>query len=447
MQSGRVLCPASDKCVHIRTARIVWPAEVSALQGFTPSTGTQSTYDRIKTTGAAVIRPYPMSTKVSEAPVAPNRAAAASSRLYSLDVFRGATIAAMILVNNPGNDFPYAPLKHAQWNGWTPTDLIFPFFLFIVGVSLSLSFRSRMQRGESRKTLLLHCLRRSVIISAIGLFLNGFPYFHLATWRVAGVLQRIAVAYLAAAVITLFAQTRGIVLWIAGLLVGYWIVMRFVPVPGFGMPGTDVPLLDPNANLSWYIDQHFLPGTMYERVRDPEGILSTFPSIATALLGVLTGEWLASRHDAKQKTFGTLAFGTASALAGLLWAVWFPINKKLWTSSFVLFTAGCALVCLAACYWITDAKLHRGFWTKPFVIFGTNAIAAYTLADLLSSLGFSLRVHVGRRAVTLQDYVYGHAFAHVSPVALGSLAYSFAFVMVCFLPIWWMYRKKIFLKV
>jgi predicted acyltransferase len=388
-----------------------------------------------------------MSTTLSETPVVSSRAAPASSRLYSLDVFRGATIAAMILVNNPGNDFPYPPLRHAQWNGWTPTDLIFPFFLFIVGVSLSSSFRSRMQRGESKKTLLLHSLRRSVIIFLIGLFLNGFPYFHLATWRVAGVLQRIALVYLAAAVITLFAETQGIVLWIAGLLFGYWILMRFVPVPAFGIPGTDVPLLDPNANLSWYIDQQFLPGKMYEGVRDPEGILSTFPAIATALLGVLTGEWLATRHDARQKAFGMLACGTACAVAGQLWGFWFPINKKLWTSSFVLFTAGCALVCLGACYWVTDAKANRGFWTKPSVIFGTNAIAAYTLAEILSSLGLSLRIHVGRRAVTLQDYIYRHTFAHVTPVALGSLAYSLAFVLVCFLPIWWMYRRRIFLKI
>jgi predicted acyltransferase len=388
-----------------------------------------------------------MSTSVSQAPVIPARQVSAPSRLFSLDVFRGATIAAMILVNNPGNDFPYAPLEHAKWNGWTPTDLIFPFFLFIVGVSLSLSFRSRITKGESRRTLLLHTLRRSAIIFLIGLFLNGFPYFHLATWRVAGVLQRIAIAYLAAALITLTFKTRGIAIWIAALLVGYWIAMRFIPVPGFGMPGSDIPLLDPNANLSWYLDNKFLPGRMYEGTRDPEGILSTLPAIATALLGALTGEWLTSFHDARKKVVGMLTFGTACVVVGQLWAIWFPINKKLWTSSFVLFTAGCALLCVAACYWINDVKQHRGLWTKPFVIFGTNAIAAYTLADLLSSLLFNLRVHMGRRAISLQEYIYRQAFGQITPRALGSLAYSLAFVLVCFLPIWWMYRKRIFLKV
>ena len=353
----------------------------------------------------------------------------------------------MILVNNPGNDFPYAPLKHAEWNGWTPTDLIFPFFLFIVGVSLTLSFRSRMRRGESRRTLLLHTLRRSAIIFLLGLFLNGFPYFHLATWRVAGVLQRIALAYLAAALITLTAKTRGIAIWIAGLLIGYWIAMRFVPVPGFGIPGTDMLLLDPNANLNWYLDRQLLPGRMYEGVRDPEGILSTFPAIATVLLGVLTGEWLATLRDANRKVVGMLAFGTACVVVGLLWGVWFPINKKLWTSSFALFTAGCALICLAACYWINDVKLHRGIWTKPFVIFGANALAAYTLADLLSSTLFSLRLHVGHRTIILQEYIYRRVFRQITPPALGSLIYSFAFVLICLLPIWWMYRKRIFLKV
>lgn len=353
----------------------------------------------------------------------------------------------MLLVNNPGNDFAYSPLKHSEWNGWTPTDLIFPFFLFIVGVSLTLSFQSRLRRGDSRRKLLVHSARRSAIIFLIGLVLNGFPHFDLATWRVAGVLQRIAIAYLAAAVITLYTKTRGIAVWIAGLLVSYWIVMRFIPVPGLGMPGTDMPVLDPNANLSWYLDKHFLPGAMYEGTRDPEGILSTFPAIATALLGVLTGDWLAGKIDATKKVWGMLAFGVACILAGQLWSVWFPINKKLWTSSFVLFSAGCALVCLAICYWIADVKMHRGAWTKPFMVFGSNAITAYALADLLSSLLFNRHVHVGRRVFTLQDFLYRAGFAGISPTPLGSLAYSLAFVAACWLPSYWMYRKRIFLKV
>ena len=403
-----------------------------------------------------------MSSALPEVAVSQPQVRTPSSRLYSLDVFRGATIAAMILVNNPGSDFAYAPLKHSQWNGWTPTDLIFPFFLFIVGVSLVLSFRSRMERGESKRTLLGHTLRRSAIIFLMGLFLNGFPYFNLSTWRVAGVLQRIAIAYLAAAIITLYSGARGIVMWIAGLLIGYWLLMRFVPIPGFGIPGTDVPLLDPNANLNWYIDKLYLPGAMYEKTRDPEGILSTFPAIATALLGVLTGRYLKAGYkvatlignrspsqsaNAIRKVTGMLASGAALIVAGQVWNLWFPINKKLWTSSFVLFTAGCALIALAICYWITDVKQHRGSWTKPFVVFGTNAIAAYALAELLSSLLYSINLHNGRRIVTLQDYFYRGALGGIAPKELGSLVYATAFVCLCWLPIYWMYRKRIFLKV
>jgi len=388
-----------------------------------------------------------MSTTVQPAAVhhAPSRSA--STRLYSLDVFRGATIAAMILVNNPGNDFAYPPLNHARWNGWTPTDLIFPFFLFIVGVSLTLSFRARVERGESKRNLLLHSIRRSVIIFLIGLFLNGFPLFHLATWRVAGVLQRIALAYLAVAIITLYSGWRGIALWIAGLLIGYWVAMRFIPVPGLGLPGTDMPINDPDANLGWYIDKLYLPGAMYEKTRDPEGILSTFPAIATALLGVLTGEWLGKSFDAAKKVLGMLVFGVVGILAGQVWHLWFPINKKLWTSSFVLFTAGYALLALAVCYWVCDVKMRRGKWTRPFVVFGTNAIAAYALADIVSSLLYNVHVPFGRRMITLQEYLYRTIFGGIPSRPLGSLAYSVMFVFICWLLMYGMYRKRIFLKV
>jgi predicted acyltransferase len=371
----------------------------------------------------------------------------ASSRLLSLDVFRGATIAAMILVNNPGTDVAYAALEHAHWNGWTPTDLIFPFFLFIVGVSLTLSFRSRMEKGGSRITLLLHTVRRSAIIFLIGLFLNGFPHFHAGTWRVAGVLQRIAVAYLAASIITLYARTRGIALWIVSLLVGYWIAMRFIPVPGLGMPGTDMPLLAPDGNLSWYLDKLYLPGRFYEKTRDPEGILSTFPAIATVLIGVLTGEWLHRTMDATKKVAGMLAFGAAGIVAGQIWHIWFPINKKLWTSSFVLFTAGCGLIALAVCYWVCDVKLRRGAWTRPFVVFGSNAITAYALADLVSATLLNVHLNLGSRVVSLQEYLYRTLFGAIAPKEFGSLVYAVLFVCLCWLPIYAMYRKRVFLKV
>ncbi len=388
-----------------------------------------------------------MATLIADKPAATVSAKVTAERLVSLDVFRGATIAAMILVNNNGSNAAYWPLQHARWNGWTPTDLIFPFFLFIVGVSLVFSFRSRLKRGDSRRALVLHSLKRSAILFALGLFINAFPYFHVATWRIPGVLQRIAVAYLAAALLTLYFGTRARIACIGGLLLGYWILMRFVPVLGHGIPGSDIPLLHPDWNLAAYLDRKLMFGHLYEGTRDPEGVLSTLPAIATALIGVLTGEWLSSSRTQKQKALGMLWFGVMGIACGELWNLWFPINKKLWTSSYVLLAGGCALVCLVLCYWLIDVQRQRGPWTKPFLIFGTNAIAVYVFSELLASIVYTFRTHLGRRNELWQDYIFRHFFAQIRPPGMASLAYSLAFVFVCFLPIWGMYRRKIFLKV
>ena len=340
----------------------------------------------------------------------------------------------MILVNNPGSTAAYWPLKHAQWNGWTPTDLIFPFFLFIVGVSLVFSFESRMRRGDSRRALVLHTLRRSATIFVIGLLLNGLPHFDPASWRIPGVLQRIAVAYLAAALITLYSSRRARVAWIAALLLGYWLLMRFVPVPGYGVPHRDIPLLDPMANLAAHLDRKLMSGHLWEGTRDPEGVLSTLPAIATVLCGVLTAGWLRSNRSPRRKAAGMLAAGIAGVAAGEIWGIWFPINKNLWTSSYAVFTAGCALVCLAICYWLVDVKLNRGWWTHPLVIFGSNAIAAYVFSEVLGgTFGW-------------KDRIFQRTFAHITPPGVASLLYSLAVVGVCFLPVWWMYRRRIFLK-
>jgi predicted acyltransferase len=356
----------------------------------------------------------------------------------------------MILVNNPGNDHPYWPLEHAEWNGWTPTDLVFPFFLFIVGVSLVFSSESRLRRGDSRNVLLLHAFRRAVILFAIGLAMNyslvliaptAFPGL-----RIPGVLQRIGVCYLAASILFLCTRPRTRAIVVAALLIGYWVLMRFVPVPGFGVPGRDIPFLHPDANLAAYLDRKFLT-TLWEKTRDPEGLLSTLPAIATALLGVFTGEWLRSKNSSQTKLVGMLAFGVVGLAVGRTWGIWFPINKKLWTSSYVLFTAGFALVCLALCYWATDIKRWRGALAKPFLIFGRNAIAAYIVAWFFAVLQFVINFRRNGQIESSHDCIFQHFFAPLGSPSFASLLFSLVFVVLCLIPIWLMDRRKIFLKI
>ena len=376
-------------------------------------------------------------------------AAPAGSRLMSLDFFRGATIIAMILVNNPGDEeAAYWPLQHAKWNGWTPTDLIFPFFLFIVGVSLTFSFSARLKRGESRRDLILHVAWRAAILFAMGLFLNGFPnHFHLGSIRVYGVLQRIAVCYLIAGALVLWTHTRGQIAAILFCLVGYWIVMRYLPVPGFGIPTHDIPLLDPDRNLVAWLDRKLLMGHLYEKTRDPEGVISNLPAIATVLLGALTGEWLRTNRSLLVKAAWMLVFGILGLLAGEFFNIWFPINKKLWTSSFVLFTAGFALVCLAVCYWVLDLKQWRR-GTTPVLIFGMNAIAAYGFAEIIAHLVDRLTVTMADgKVMSWQQAIYEKVFVDLASPANASLMYAVAFVLLCLAAMWVLYRKRIFLKI
>jgi predicted acyltransferase len=265
--------------------------------------------------------------------------------------------------------------------------------------------------------------------------LNGLAGLEFGGWRIPGVLQRIAIVYCAAALLTLFASIRTRAVWIVGLLLGYWILMRYVPVPGYGVPGRDIPLLHPDGNLAAYFDRKFMFGHLWEPTRDPEGILSTLPAIATGLCGVLTGEWLRSQRNAQEKLAGMFACGLLGIISGELWGVWFPINKNLWTSSYVLFTAGCALVCLAACYWISDIKRHRGWWSKPFLIFGMNAIAAYVISELIGGW------------LSWKGYTFLHSLAWMDSAGMASLLHSLVVLSLCFIPVWWLYRRHIFLKV
>jgi predicted acyltransferase len=372
------------------------------------------------------------------------------ARLMSLDLFRGATIIGMILVNNPGDESSaYWPLKHAEWNGWTPTDLVFPFFLFIVGVAMAFSFSSRLKRGESRRQLMAHVLRRGLILFALGMFLNGFPnQYHLASWRVYGVLQRIAICYVISSILVLWTGWRGWIVTILTCLAGYWLLMRFVPVPGFGVPTHNVPLLDPDRNIAAWLDRKLLFGHLYEGTRDPEGVLSTIPAIATSLLGVLTGEWLRSDRGAPAKAVGMAVFGLLGLAAGEFFNLWFPINKKLWTSSYVLFTAGLALLCLALCYSVLDIRHWRGRWTKIFLVFGMNAIAAYVFAEIVAHWINRIKVtQANGTAVPWQQVIYERWFEGLASPANASLLYALAFVLMCWAAMWVLYRRGIFLKI
>jgi predicted acyltransferase len=368
-----------------------------------------------------------------------------STRLLSIDVLRGLTVAFMILVNNNGNnDLAYRALNHSLWNGFTPTDLVFPTFLFIMGISMVLSFSAHRAKATSNTVMLTSIGRRFALLIFFGLVVNGFPYFHLDTLRIYGVLQRIAVCYLLAALLQLVTDRIAprVVLFFAAVI-GYWALLRFVPVPGHGIPGRDFPLLDHDINLVAWLDRHIFPHRLFEKTRDPEGLLSDIPAFASTILGLLAGAWIKQARPAGQKLMGLFGAGIALAVAGLLWSQSFPINKKLWTSSYVLYAGGLSLLLLAIAYYVIEIRQLRGRWTYPLLVFGTNAITAYVISELLSSAVAVFKVN---QTQSFQVYVYSHYFIHLGTPAIGSLIYSLLFVAVCYIPAWLLYRKRIFIK-
>jgi predicted acyltransferase len=375
-------------------------------------------------------------------------AQAGTERLVSLDVFRGATIAGMILVNDAGDwNKTYAPLLHAEWNGWTPTDLIFPFFLFILGVAIPYAFAGRLERsGGDRGPLHRQIVRRTLILLALGLFLNWFPFYSV-NWpsaRIPGVLQRIAVVYFVAALAWLHLGPRSRMALTLSLLAGYWLAMALIPVPGHGAGD-----LSPDGNLAGWID-HFVLGRHTWRKApgpgDPEGILSTVPAVATALLGLLTGDWLRSPRARREKLVGLLLWGCVATIAGLVLGRWFPINKNLWTSTYVLFTAGLALLLLAATYELVDIQ-GRVAWARPFLVFGTNAIVAFFGSTLMAKIFYLIHWTEGSETVSLQQWLYRHLFASWLPDYAASLAWA-----LTFLALWWgltaiLYRRRVLIKI
>jgi predicted acyltransferase len=374
-----------------------------------------------------------------------------SERLMSVDLYRGLAVAGMILVDNPGSDdLAYWPIKHAEWNGWTPADFIFPSFIFLVGVSMVFSFAARLRRGESRRKILNHALIRTVILIAIGLLVNVSPLIGLDvhTWRIYGVTQRIALCYLVAAILVLWTNRRTQAIALGACLVGYWALMRFAPVPGFGVPGHGIPFMDPERNIVAWLDRKLFMGRLYNGARDPEGLLSTIPAIGTILMGVLTGHWLRSEKTPGTKAFRMLCAGVPVLAAGLVWNRWFPINKNLWTSSFVLLTGGFALIFLAFLYWAVEIKQWRGVWTMPILVFGMNAIAGFVADSFVYGPGYSFTVkNPGGGTMSWHEAAQAWLMSLGANAANASLIYSMAAVLFCWTLLWLLWRKRIFLKI
>ena len=416
-----------------------------------------------------VSRPELTPIRRQSPPASPPAPSGSRERLLSLDVFRGMTVAGMLLVNNPGNwDHIFEPLEHAKWNGWTPTDLIFPFFLFIVGVTSYLSLSQRRARGDSESAIVRQILRRGALIFLFGLFLAWFPgymwgkidgvtdptfldrvVYRMQHIRIMGVLQRIAVAYVIGALLTLRGSWKQHALTLVGILLGYWALMTLVTVPDRGVPGWQ--LLDqPDAVLSAWFDRLVL-GTNHlwisAKTWDPEGLLSTLPAVGTMMLGQFAGRWIGQPKPIAERLNGMLACGALLMMGGLMWNWSFPINKTLWTSSYVVFTAGLVLVTLATCMWIIDVQGWKR-WTPFFVIYGTNPMIAFLGSGLMARITVTLwKVDTPTGPKSASAIVHQTIFAPFLEPRVASLGYALTFVMVWFVILWALWRRKIFLKV
>ena len=395
-----------------------------------------------------------MKTEIANSPAGAGASVGkAPQRLVALDVLRGITIAFMIMVNNNGGAGSWHFMNHAQWNGLTPTDLVFPTFVLVVGASIAFAFEARLKRGATRTQLAWHTVKRAVILFLLGIVVNSFPFFELVHMRFYGVLQRIAVCYLVVGLFYLWDRrvwTKVAALAVA--LVGYWVLLRWVPVPGAGMPGRDFPFMDQTQNMVSWLDRLLLKGHLYlpwttHDVRDPEGLLSDLPAIGTALIGLLTGLWLRGQSAVKTKAAGLAAAAVGCLGCGYLWSLWFPLNKNMWTSSYVLVAAGYSLSLLTVVFWLVEVKGWRKSWTWPWLVFGSNAIVAYMFSELLPGVIGSIAIPVDGKHESLQVFLAAPIYALIANPGWAAFAYAVTYTAVCFVPVWMLYRKRIFVKV
>ena len=357
---------------------------------------------------------------------------------------RGATVAGMILVNNPGSwTDGYGFLAHASWNGWTLADLIFPFFLLIVGISINFSLSGRLEAGRDHTAVFSKIFSRAVLLFVLGLVLNGFSsYSDLSSLRFFGVLQRIALCSVIASAIFLRTGPGGQVISTILLLAVYWLMMKVIAVPGYGGG-----VLEPQGNLAGYVDNFLFHGHLYHDDFDPEGLLSTIPAVATTLLGVLAGHWLRSSVRPSRKAVGLFVAGAVLGLAGEICDRWFPINKQLWSSSFVLLTGGLGLIFLGACYGLIDAKGNRRL-TTPFAVLGSNALTVYLLSSLAAQLMELCQLSAGNETfVSLRFFLYAHLFAPWAGVRPGSFLFALAYLFLWLPPMAFLYQRKVFFRV
>ncbi len=389
-------------------------------------------------------------------------------RLKSLDVFRGMTVAGMLLVNNPGTwSAIYEPLEHAPWNGWTPTDLIFPFFLFIVGITTHLSLTERAARGDSLGALRRQVVRRGLTIVLIGMALSAFPFFQWnaipgnpspsvldrIVWRVEhlrimGVLQRIGWSYLIAGLLTLQAPLKRTVGILVALLFGYWAILTLVPTPGTGIVGEiDVGALTLQAWVDQFVlgTNHIFAGT---KTYDPEGILSTLGAVASVITGVLAGRWIATRERPLiERVAGLFGAGAITAVIGLCWHWSLPINKNLWTPSYVVFMSGMGAMSLATCMWLIE-ELDVTAWTGPFLVYGMNPIVAFVGSGLMARCIYTIfTTEWHGKIVPVQKVIFESVFLPLLPVKDASLLFAATFVMTWFGILSVFHRKRWFLKV